>query len=258
MNGGILNGSASASSATGKIYVDGATSRGRLSGAYIRDGGVVFDIAAGIRAFSNNLKHSDLAGDSAIDGGLTKNGAGYLSVGIVTYTGPTTVNDGRLAGSGFSDLTINAGGIFEAPGSSTFSIGRNLTLALEGIIDLDLRGQGTFGGILTLGGSLNVLPTIGNLQLDRKFYVFRGLDSAIVEGEFSNAPDGMLTDIIGNVYRLNYADRDPNDATSALFNDVSLQVIVSVPEPSPAALVLLAGGLLILRKSRRCRTRRVH
>jgi len=68
----------------------GATANVRNGGAVIDDGG--FSIA-----IPQALVHSTIAGDNAIDGGLTKKGTGTLALtGANTYTGNTTVNAGSL------------------------------------------------------------------------------------------------------------------------------------------------------------------
>ena len=68
-----------------------------LTEANVRNGGAIFDTAGFNITIAQVLQHSDLTGDNAIDGGLTKNGIGTLTLtGANTYTGNTTVNGGTL------------------------------------------------------------------------------------------------------------------------------------------------------------------
>ena len=69
-----------------------------ISQANVRNGGAVIDTAGFNITIAQPLAHSVIAGDAAIDGGLTKNGDGTLTLsGVPGYTGPTIVNKGRLS-----------------------------------------------------------------------------------------------------------------------------------------------------------------
>ena len=64
---------------------------------HVRDGGLILDSAGYQVSVDQPLHHSAISGESAIDGGVTKNGAGTFSLrGANTYTGPTIVNEGIL------------------------------------------------------------------------------------------------------------------------------------------------------------------
>ena len=74
-----------------------ATFMGGLTRANIRNGGAIIDDGGYAITISQPLLHSSIGGDHAIDGGLTKNGAGTLELsGANNYTGDTTVNAGTL------------------------------------------------------------------------------------------------------------------------------------------------------------------
>lgn len=88
-NGGTLKANTAATAAT---FLQG------LSRANVRDGGAVIDTNSQDVTIAQALLHSNLGGDNAVDGGLTKNGAGKLTLtGANSYTGNTTVNTGTLS-----------------------------------------------------------------------------------------------------------------------------------------------------------------
>ena len=63
----------------------------------VRNGGGVIDSNGRDITIAQNVQHSDVGGDAAIDGGLTKTGDGVLTLlGGTSYTGPTTVRGGSL------------------------------------------------------------------------------------------------------------------------------------------------------------------
>jgi autotransporter-associated beta strand protein len=65
--------------------------------ANVRNGGAIVDTAGFNVTIAQALVHSTVGGDNAIDGGLTKLGAGTLTLsGANTYTGNTTINAGTL------------------------------------------------------------------------------------------------------------------------------------------------------------------
>ena len=65
--------------------------------ANVRDGGAIIDTDGFNITIAQSLHHSAIAGDAAIDGGLTKSGNGTLTLSsLPTYTGPTRVNAGQL------------------------------------------------------------------------------------------------------------------------------------------------------------------
>lgn len=88
-NGGLLKANAGAIAAT---FLQGITM------ANVRSGGAVIDTNGQNLTINQPLQHSFLGGDPAIDGGLTKSGAGKLTIPVMnSYTGPTTVNAGILS-----------------------------------------------------------------------------------------------------------------------------------------------------------------
>jgi len=113
------------------------------------------------------LQHSDIPGDNAIDGGLTKNGSGTLTLtGANTYTGNTTVNGGTL---GLANATIAT--------NSTVAIATNAILQLDfpttnQIAALVLNGVSQAAGVynsttsssfIAGSGSLLVVPPVNTM-----------------------------------------------------------------------------------------------
>ena len=68
-----------------------------LTRANVRNGGAIFDTNGFNITVGQVLEHSNIGGDNDADGGLTKNGAGTLTLTAVeTYNGGTMVNGGTL------------------------------------------------------------------------------------------------------------------------------------------------------------------
>ncbi|NNF09092.1 MAG: hypothetical protein HKN74_02295, partial [Acidimicrobiia bacterium] len=146
----------------------------------VRDGGATIDTQGFDITTTKALEHSDIGGDSATDGGLTKLGSGSLTLGGAnTYTGPTMVSEGTLGMTGTftSDVSVADGATISGDGSNTTgsltlgsTTGANLVvdadsptgirvgdLILNGVTNLFLPGGsgpfavGTYSGILTDG-----------------------------------------------------------------------------------------------------------
>ncbi len=114
---------------------------------------------------------------SASGGSLTKTGSGTLLLsGSNTYTGPTTIDQGKLDVDGWltnSAVTVNSGGILSGTGSLA-SVTVNA------------------GGTLTPGDSLGILHLSGNLILESGAEIDYGLDGNPADNEVA-MPAGVLT-----------------------------------------------------------------
>ena len=164
----------------------------------VRDGGAIFDTDGFNISVGQPLLHSSLAGDAAIDGGLTKQGLGTLTFnGTNTYTGPTRLIQGALvtrlpASSSLLEvqngtaLTVSPSSVAWSPASVaitnaalTFNLGafngdtnswiNTATLSKEGTITVNVAGTGLPLTNLTLmtyaatnGGGSFVLGTLPN------------------------------------------------------------------------------------------------
>jgi len=107
---------------------DSTTFVQHLSQANVRNGGVVVDTTNFNVTITQSLQHSYIAGDDAIDGGLTKLGAGTLTLTEAGsyYTGPTIVAGGMLnlspaSISSLNDVTLNNGALGLALNGGTAS-----------------------------------------------------------------------------------------------------------------------------------------
>ena len=251
-------------------------------------GGAIIDTNGFNLTINLPLQHDTTPGAAALDGGLTKIGAGILTLSAAnTYTGPTSVSvgtlavngaltgggmltvasGGTLAGSGSvaGAVTVNAGGRL-APGTGgtgRLTLGGSLTLAGTSTASFTLGGttagtgytQLAVGTTLALGGStLSVSVANGfTLALNQTFFLIdrTGTDLGQI-GTFGNAPNSIYTDAAGDTFRVNYLAVDPANG-DLLPNDLSLTVLSVVPEPSTWALVGVgaAGLCLVTLRQRR-------
>jgi len=152
-----------------------------LDRANIRNGGAIIDSGTFAITIGQVLEHSDIAGDNAIDGGLTKLGAGTLTLmGANTYTGSTIVGAGKLAlgGSLKGPVIISAGGTLTGGSSlGPISISNNLTLNGAIILRVD-KTSGASNDIvkgvaaLSYGGTLELDVSGGTLAVGDTFKLF--------------------------------------------------------------------------------------
>ena len=137
-----------------------------LDRANVRNGGAVIDSGAFAITIDQAFEHSDIGGDNATDGGLTKIGNGVVSLGgASTYTGGTTVSNGTLlvngsiAGSSvavFNGATLGGAGTVSAP----VTIGADGTLAPgTGIATLTLASSLALNGKLAVEVDNSALPS---------------------------------------------------------------------------------------------------
>lgn len=151
--------------------------------ANVRNGGALINTNGFNVTIGQALLHSNIGGDAATDGGLTKSGNGTLTLtGANTYNGPTAVNAGSLLVTGSGSLATNG---------------------------LTVASSATFGGAVTINGAVNsggnLLPggagTAGTLTINNGLTLTGGSLALDLSGT-NNATGGGINDlfaITGNV-----------------------------------------------------------
>ena len=128
--------------------------------------GAIIDTAGFNVTIPQLLQHSAVAGDSAKDGGLTKNGNGTLSLsGANTYTGNTTINAGTLELAQAvavlatnSTVSIASGAFLQLDNSAVTNTVTNLLLnAVSQPVGFYSVANGNAAGYLTGSGTLQVV-----------------------------------------------------------------------------------------------------
>ena len=153
---------------------------------YVQAGGAIIDDGGFAITIVGPLIHDPALG-STPDGGLTKLGAGTLTLGTAvavvqqTYTGPTIINAGRLSLS--SSITnsvsvyVGFGALFDV-GLGSFSLGSGRTL----------WGNGSVNGSFTLGSGAILAPgsnSVGTLTFSNSLTLAAGCTNIF---EISHAP----------------------------------------------------------------------
>ena len=117
-----------------------------LTRANVRNAGAVIDTNGNNRSISQMLAHSDIETDAPVDGGLTKKGAGQLTVSSAfTYTGDTKVDAGTL--------TVQ---------TTSFADASAIRIASGAILNLNTVGATDIVGTLYFGTTQQAAGTWGS------------------------------------------------------------------------------------------------
>lgn len=129
-----------------------------LTRANVRDGGAFIDTAGNDITIAQPLQHSNLGGDAATDGGLTKLGLGTLTLtGANDYTGDTTVSAGTLR---ITQPVLDAGSVVEVNAGAVLYLDFAATNVVQGLV---LSGVAQPSGIYSSNNSAPFLAGAGSL-----------------------------------------------------------------------------------------------
>jgi fibronectin-binding autotransporter adhesin len=162
----------------------------------VQSGGAIIDTNGFKIGVTTPLLHDTTSGAPAVDGGLTKNGAGTLTrTGADTYTGPTVVNAGTMlvngTHSGAGAYSVKSGATLGGTGTITFrsnsDFGTAITVPSGGILapgasigTLTLDGSGTSGAVLSLAAGALLNFELNNAQLADKLALVNGATGDIL------------------------------------------------------------------------------
>jgi len=282
-NGGALRSVSGANSWNGLVDIG-------IGGARINndDAGNAFTLTAGIATVAGGSVTFGGVGNTNVStagiygaGGLVKDGDGTLTLSAAnTYTGATTVSDGKLVVNGnistsvlttvktgatlggtgiVGDLTIDAGGFFSpgnSPGITTvdgdYIQNGTLQVEIEGLTAGNGTGfhdQVVVNGTVTLNGALSLTSFSGFTPVNGDLiFILLNDGTDAITGTFTGLAQGAVVgNYLGFDWQISYTGRSA-DNTFTGGNDVVLMA-TAIPEPRAA---LLGGlGMLILLRRRR-------
>lgn len=197
-----------------------------LTAANVQAGGAIIDTNGVNVTIGQALLHDAALGATA-DGGLTKSGAGTLTLtGANTYTGGTTIGAGTLSVGADGNLGATTGGV--TFGGGTLATTAGFTLAAGRAVAIG-AGGGTFapatGTVLQINGAGQITGTglltkagLGTLTIGGANAGFSGgvaLTSGVLEIQNTGALGSGATTFTGGTLALNIAGANgaavPND-----------------------------------------------
>jgi autotransporter-associated beta strand protein len=234
-NGGTLKSSSSTLAAT-------FLASGVATTANVRNGGAIIDTNGNSVTIGQAFVHSTIGGDNAIDGGLTKNGSGTLTLGTAeTYTGATTVNAGTLVlpngvTIASTALNVGAGATFDVSAQISYSLGNqaiqfSLDASSIGIVNAGSIAVNLTGAALTLNLTTGT-PAVSYDFLTSTSAATGNLASVTLTGSLS----GTLTNS-GNIWSAS------NIGGYSVSLDQTSGAVTFTAVPEPSVVMLVAVGL---------------
>ncbi|RYD22040.1 MAG: hypothetical protein EOP88_09370 [Verrucomicrobiaceae bacterium] len=130
--------------------------------ANVRNGGAIIDTNSFSVTVPQGLQHSNVGGDAAVDGGLTKAGTGNLTLmGFNTYTGTTLVSNGTLTVGAGGSLNSSSGVTINGSGAKFLKADPATQTAPVSLVLGSIDGNGIIGS-MTVSNNLNNHLSAGN------------------------------------------------------------------------------------------------
>jgi len=157
---------------------------------------------------------------------LTKQGAGtWILANAHGYTGPTTINGGKLILTGTLASDINAASGTFAPQGTPATTG-SLGVGSTGRYEVRPGDTLAVGGSVTLAGQLDLVAPPG-LAPGSAFTIVNKTSAGAVAGSFAGLPQGAAFTASGYDWQISYSGGDGNDVVVTIANPPPLTAIES-------------------------------
>lgn len=230
-NGGVLKARANNGGFMGGITV-----------ANVRNGGAIIDSNGANITVGQVLQHSNLVGDNAIDGGLTKIGSGTLTIaGANTFTGPVNVNAGTLYANPGNAATNRA---FSFVSSITVASDATLRTGANGLFGWDGTQEKPIlvnqGGTLVVDGGADV--GVGVVTLAGGTLASLGAHQAWGTWRFDNGPDKLIVteNSIASAVNVKFANGAAIDVAAG--KNLSFSGTITDTDNGGGSTVIKSGG----------------